>query len=430
MDGHPSYFLIIVLVILITLSMLFSISESSILGMNKLKLRILRKKKDKKAIRISKLLEHKEKLINTLLVSNDLVNIFVSSLITSVALSIFGEAGVGYATITATILLLLFGEITPKTISTRCPDKIAYALSGFVKVVYYIMQPIVFVVTHISRFFLRLIGIKTKNKKPSYTEEDIMTFFDLSSESGLIEEDENRMLNKVFKFTDLEAQDIMVPRTKIRALAEDVTYRQVVELSQRLGFTRFPVYRKSIDDIIGILYLKDLLQYKDHPQDFDIKRIVRPPLFIIGTKKISSVQNMLFENHQSMAIIVDEYSGTDGLITEKDISRQIFALPGDKSLRGKVFEYNSIEDKNDFEINGLVLLSVLRKDLHIDLDSKINETIGGWFTEQINRMPQTGDKITFQGWTFTVQKIQSNRIERIKLQKEASEEDLKNMEKK
>ena len=430
MDGHPTYFLIIVLVILITLSMLFSISESSILGMNKLKLRILRKKKDKKAIRISKLLEHKEKLINTLLVSNDLVNIFVSSLITSVALSIFGEAGVGYATITATILLLLFGEITPKTISTRCPDKIAYALSGFVKVVYYIMQPIVFVVTHISRFFLRLIGIKTKNKKPSYTEEDIMTFFDLSSESGLIEEDENRMLNKVFKFTDLEAQDIMVPRTKIRALAEDVTYRQVVELSQRLGFTRFPVYRKSIDDIIGILYLKDLLQYKDHPQDFDIKRIVRPPLFIIGTKKISSVQNMLFENHQSMAIIVDEYSGTDGLITEKDISRQIFALPGDKSLRGKVFEYNSIEDKNDFEINGLVLLSVLKKDLHIDLDSKINETIGGWFTEQINRMPQTGDKITFQGWTFTVQKIQSNRIERIKLQKEASEEDLKNMEKK
>ena len=430
MDGHPSYFLIIVLVILITLSMLFSISESSILGMNKLKLRILRKKKDKKAIRISKLLEHKEKLINTLLVSNDLVNIFVSSLITSVALSIFGEAGVGYATITATILLLLFGEITPKTISTRCPDKIAYALSGFVKVVYYIMQPIVFVVTHISRFFLRLIGIKTKNKKPSYTEEDIMTFFDLSSESGLIEEDENRMLNKVFKFTDLEAQDIMVPRTKIRALAEDVTYRQVVELSQRLGFTRFPVYRKSIDDIIGILYLKDLLQYKDHPQDFDIKRIVRPPLFIIGTKKISSVQNMLFENHQSMAIIVDEYSGTDGLITEKDISRQIFALPGDKSLRGKVFEYNSIEDKNDFEINGLVLLSVLRKDLHIDLDSKINETIGGWFTEQINRMPQTGDKITFQGWTFTVQKIQSNRIERIKLQKEVSEEDLKNMEEK
>ena len=430
MDGHPSYFLIIVLVILITLSMLFSISESSILGMNKLKLRILRKKKDKKAIRISKLLEHKEKLINTLLVSNDLVNIFVSSLITSVALSIFGEAGVGYATITATILLLLFGEITPKTISTRCPDKIAYALSGFVKVVYYIMQPIVFVVTHISRFFLRLIGIKTKNKKPSYTEEDIMTFFDLSSESGLIEEDENRMLNKVFKFTDLEAQDIMVPRTKIRALAEDVTYRQVVELSQRLGFTRFPVYRKSIDDIIGILYLKDLLQYKDHPQDFDIKRIVRPPLFIIGTKKISSVQNMLFENHQSMAIIVDEYSGTDGLITEKDISRQIFALPGDKSLRGKVFEYNSIEDKNDFEINGLVLLSVLKKDLRIDLDSKINETIGGWFTEQINRMPQTGDKVTFQGWTFTVQKIQSNRIERIKLQKEVSEEDLKNMEEK
>jgi len=423
MDDHPSAFLIIILAILIVLSMLFSISESSILGMNKLRLRILRQKKNKKAIRISKLLEKRERLINTLLVSNDLVNIFVSSLITSVALSLFGEAGVGYATIAATILLLIFGEITPKTISTRCPDRIAYGLSGFVKVVYTIMYPIVGIVTAISRFFLRILGIQTKNKKPSYTEEEIKTFFDLSSESGLIEEDENRMLNQVFKFSDLEAQDIMVPRTKIKMLSDTATYRDVLEFSERLGFTRFPVYRKSVDDIIGILYLKDILQYKSHPQDFDIVKVVRPPLFIIGTKKISSVQNMLFENHQSMAIIVDEYSGTDGLITEKDISREIFALPGDKTLRGKVFDYDSIENKNDFTINGLVLIQILSKDLHINLESKINETIGGWFTEKINRMPQVGDSIEFEGWTFTVIKIQSNRIERIQLTKNSDEEE-------
>lgn len=430
MDASPSPYIFIILAVLIVLSMLFSISESSFLGMNKLRLRILRKNKDKRALIAGRLLDRRERLINSLLVSNDIVNIFVSSIITSVALDMFGQKGVGIATLIATLLLLIFGEITPKTISTRCPDRIAYALAPFVQIVVFIMHPLVAVVTFIARCVLRIFGIKTNAKKQSYTEEEIKTFFDMSSESGVIEENENRMMSQVFKFSDLEAQDIMVPRTKIKAVPHDAKYRDIVELSQRLGYTRFPVYRKSIDDIIGILYLKDLLQYKDHPQDFDIKRIVRPPLFIIGTKKISSVQNMLFENHQSMAIIVDEYSGTDGLITEKDISRQIFALPGDKSLRGKVFEYNSIEDKNDFEINGLVLLSVLKKDLHIDLDSKINETIGGWFTEQINRMPQTGDKITFQGWTFTVQKIQSNRIERIKLQKEASEEDLKNMEKK
>jgi len=419
MDGKPSVVLIIVLIALITLSMLFSISESSILGMNRLRLRILRKKKDKRALRISKLLEHRERLINTLLVSNDLANIFISSIIASVALQLVGDKGVGYATLIATILLLIFGEITPKTISTRCPDKIAYALSGFVNFVYHVMHPIVMIVTWISRGVLRIFGIKTDTQKKSYTEEDIKTFFDLSEETGLIEEAENRMMSQVFKFSDLEAQDIMVPRTKIRALKESATYHEIIELSQRLGFTRFPVYRNSIDDIVGIVYLRDLISYKSHPQDFVLSKVMRPPVFIIGTKKMSSVQATLFESHQSMAIIVDEYSGTDGILTEKDISREIFSLPGDKSLRGKVFDYEVVENKEDFEINGLVLLKAIASSLKIQISSQINETIGGWFTEQIGRMPVEKDSFVFEGYRFTVVKIQSNRIERLRISREA-----------
>lgn len=423
MDDYPSPIFIIILIVLIVLSMLFSISESSILGMNKLRLRILRRKKDKKAVRIAKLLEHREKLINTLLVSNDLVNIFVSSLITSIALSIFGEKGVGIATLAATVLLLIFGEITPKTISTRCPDKIAYGLSGFINFVVKIMTPIVTIITFIARCILRLFGIKTKTKKQSYTEEEIKTFFDISSEHGVIAEDENRMMNQVFKFTDLEAQEIMIPRTKIKSVPYTASYRDVIELSQRLGFTRFPVYRKSIDDIVGIVYLKDLLAYKNQQNEFDIQKVMRPPLFIIGTKKISSVQAMLLENRQSMAVIVDEYSGTDGIITGKDIYREIFAMPGDDSLRGKVFDYDVVENKDDFEINGAVLLRVLKDSLKVGLESNINETIGGWFIEQINRMPENGDEVEFEGWLFTVIKIQSHRIERIRVSKISEEEE-------
>ena len=177
MDDLPAFVLIIILVVLITLSMLFSISESSFLGMNKLRLRILRKNKDKRALKAGKLLDHRERLINTLLISNDLVNIFVSSILTSLALEAFGEKGVGIATLAATVLLLIFGEITPKTISTRCPDKIAYGLTPFIQVVVAIMHPVVIIVTFIARCILRLIGIKTKQKKQSYTEEDIKTFF-------------------------------------------------------------------------------------------------------------------------------------------------------------------------------------------------------------------------------------------------------------
>lgn len=423
MDSSPSPWIFLVLVGLVVLSMLFSISESSFLGMNKLRLRILRKNKDKRALIAGRLLDHKERLINSLLVSNDIVNIFLSSIITSIALETFGQKGVGIATLVATLLLLIFGEITPKTISTRCPDRIAYGLAPFVQVVVVIMRPVVAVVTFIARCVLRLFGIKTNAKKQSYTEEEIKTFFDMSSESGVIEENENRMMTQVFKFSDLEAQDIMVPRTKIRAVPHDASYRDIVELSQRLGYTRFPVYRESIDDVIGIIYLKDMLAYKESQSTFDLQKVMRPPLFILGTKKITSVQELLFESHDSMAIIVDEYSGTDGVITEKDISREIFALPGEDSLRGKVFDFDNIEDKDDFEINGSVLLRDLKEDLHIGLESNINETIGGWFSEQIDRMPENGDTVEFEGWLFTIKKIQAHRVERIQISKLPSEEE-------
>lgn len=426
MDGYPSkykIFIIIILVVLIFLSMLFSISESSILGMNKLKLRIKKNNKDKKAIRISKLLEHKEQLINTLLVSNDIVNIFVSSIIASIALEIFGDKGVGIATLVATVLLLIFGEITPKTISTRCPDKISYGLSGFVKFVYILMFPIVKIVTFISKIILRMFGIKSKTKKQSYTEEEIKTFFDISSEVGVLEKDENRMLSQVFKFSDLEAEEIMVPRTKIKALPITSTYSEIVETSQRVGFSRFPIYKNSIDDIVGIVYLKDVLPFKDDIKSFHLEKIMKPPLFILGTKKMSSIQQMFFENRQTMAIVVDEYSGTDGIVTETDISKEIFAMPGESSLRGKVFDFDDIENKNDFEINGSVLIRDLKESLRIPLESNINETIGGWFIEKINRMPENGDKFIYENYLFTVEKVQSHRIERIKITKLEKKDD-------
>jgi len=199
MDDIPSYiFLIILALVLIILSMLFSISESAFLGLNKLRLRIRRQKKERTALRVGKLLDKKEKLINTLLVSNELVNIFLSAILTSISLALFGEKGVGIATLAATILLLIFGEITPKTIATRCPDKIAYGLSFFVRIVYIIMSPVVFVCTFLSRSVLRIFGIKTNEKTKSYSAEDIKTFFDISSESGVIEENENRMMSQIF----------------------------------------------------------------------------------------------------------------------------------------------------------------------------------------------------------------------------------------
>ena len=326
--------------VLIVLSMLFSISESAFLSMNKLRLMILRKERNPRAVRAGKLLEKKELLINTLLVANELVNILLSSIITAVAMTLFGNSGVGIATFVVTICLLIFGEITPKAVSTRNPDKIAYALAFFVDVVMHLLYPFVLIFTLISRIILKIRGINVDKPAQTYSEEDIKSFLDVGEEAGVLENAEKNMMSSVFKFNDLNAAEIMVPRTMIVTLSENASYDEVIETAQRTRFSRFPIYRNSIDDIVGILYLKDLL--KTTPKEFSVKKIMRFPLFIPGTRKITSVQQVMQENRHSMAIIIDEYSGTDGLITQSDIHREIFGTAGNQSpLMGEsnVFEY-------------------------------------------------------------------------------------------
>ena len=278
---------------------------------------ILKKEKNRRAVRVGKLLEKKELLINTLLVANELVNILLSSIITAVSVKLFGSKGVGFATFVVTLSLLIFGEITPKSISTRSPDKIAYSLSLFVKIVMVLLKPLVVVITFISRLILKIRGISVEKPAQTYSEEDIKSFIEVGEETGILENGEKNMMNGVFMFNDLDASEIMVPRTAIVSLPEDASYSKVIEAAQRTRLSRFPIYRRDIDDIVGILYLKDLL--KTTPEEFSAKKIMRSPLFIPGTRKISSVQQVMQENRQSIAIIIDEYSGTDGLVTQSDI---------------------------------------------------------------------------------------------------------------
>lgn len=407
----------IISLILIVLSMLFSISESSFLALNKLRLRVLYKKKQKRAIRVFRLLEKKDTLINTLLVANDIVNILLSAILTAIALKIFGSRGVGIATFVATILLLIFGEITPKTLSTRNPDNIAYSLSLFVSVVVKILRPFVAIFTFVSRVVLKIMRINVEKEKVSYTEEDIKSFIDASGEEGVIENGEKNMMNQVFKFTDLTAQEIMVPRLDIVAFPETVSISEILETAKKTRYSYFPIYKTTIDDITGVLYLKDLLKYRNFASEnsaetFSVKAIMRPPLFVPGTNKMSSVQELLRENNQSFAIVIDEYSGTDGILTKENIYFQIF---GDKT---NLKPFRSKEILNNF-VDGNTLLTDVEATLNIKLPSEINETIGGYITEKLGRLANENDKITESGYTFTVETVQNRRIEKIKITEEA-----------
>ncbi len=414
--------LLSVSILLVTLSMLFSISESAFLSMNKLRLRVLRKKKDKRALRVGKLLDRKEILINTLLVANDLVNILLSSILTAVSMRLFGQKGVGYATFAVTLILLVFGEITPKAISTRNPDGIAYALSLFVKIVVIILKPLVIVFTGFARIVLKIRGVNVKNQKELYSEEDIKSFIEAGGETGILENGEKNMMNRVFKFSDLEAYDVMVPRTSIVMVRYDFSYKQIIELAQRTRFSRFPVYKESTDNIIGVLYLKDMLNFS--PEDFSLKKVMRPPLFIPGSKKISSVQQVMQENRQSIAIIIDEYAGTDGLLTQSDIYREIFGTNENNMPWRNSPNIQKLKGKTEFNLDGATLLLDMKDIIGIKLNSEVNETLGGWITEKLNRLPVVGDSVTFEGWSFTVKAVFQRRITEIHLKKLSSKEEV------
>ncbi|MCR5123970.1 MAG: hemolysin family protein [Treponema sp.] len=408
--------LIVVAATFVTLSMLFSASESAFLALNKLRVHFLRQKGEKKAVRVGKLLDQKEELLNMLLVGNEIVNVALSVVLTSVFLDIFGPKGLGIATGISTVLLLVFGEITPKSVTTRHPESIAFGLSGFVTLFFWILRPFVVFFTFISRTLLRLVGIDTRKKKVSFTEDEIKTFIDVGGEEGVIRNNEKKMMSRVFKFTDLAAVDIMVPRRNVIGIKANSSFSDIIMLSERRSLSRFPVYKEDLDNIIGVLYVKDMLFYSGNREKFSVEKVMRPPLFIPGSTKMSQIQELLNEKRQNFAIVIDEYSGTDGILTTEDIAREIFGgIADDFEKKGWAtsVESEKTEDFDDKVIDGQTRLIDLEEKLRIKFDTNMNETIAGFVLEKLDRMAVMGDEIEEGGYAFKVEELEGMRISKI-----------------
>lgn len=411
--------------VLILLSMIFSATESAFLSINKLRVRSLRNQKNRRAMLVWRLLNGRDRLINTLLVGNNIVNIALSSILTYVSIKMFGSAGVGIATFCATMLLLIFGEIFPKTVATHHPEPIAFFFCGFIAVLEVLLSPFVAVFTFLSRITLKIFKVDASKKKVSFTEEEIKTFLDVGLEQGVLERNEKTMMRRVFKFSDLEAKDIMVPRKNIKAVSIDDSYQKIVEYSERIRLSRFPVYGKNgIDDILGILYVKDLLCYKNRPEEFSVKKIMRPPLFILETKKMSSIQQMLRENRQSMAVVIDEYSGTYGVLTSEDLVREIFGPVADEYKPYAKRVELTLRNLQNAEVDGLSRLIDINEQLGISLYSRRCETLGGYICETLGSIPRAGDSIVRSGYKFIVSKMDDKRVSRVRIRecKEAGDE--------
>ena len=327
--GEPPHIvlLLISLLALFLLSMFFSSAETAFLSLNKLKLRFLRERNNRAAARAEKILQNKQKFLSTILIGNSIVNIAISVVLTAAALRIFGDSGLGIAVAAGTVLLLIFGEILPKSIALVYPDVLSLAFARFILLLMAILSPAVTLFSAVTGVLLRLCGIREAQNTATVTEEDLREFFQAREESGFIGSDERTVLTNILRYGDFSVRSVMTPRRDIAAIHISASASEIIELSKKSRFSRFPVYSTNIDAIQGFFYIKDFLfspEYLDGSAAFQVSAYLRKPLFVFETTKLAQVEKKFHAEQQTMAIVLDEYGGTAGLITVEDVSEEIF----------------------------------------------------------------------------------------------------------
>ena len=403
---------ILELIVLLALSGFFSSAETSMVSVSKIRLRTL-EEGNKKAALALKILENQSKMLSAILIGNNLVNTSAASIASLIAYS-FGGAAVSIATFIITFLILVFGEITPKTWATVNADQLAITYAPIISLLMKVLTPIIWFVNLFSSGILKLMGIQDPNKNISMTESELRTIVDVSHEEGVIEEDEKDMINKVFDLGDAKAKEVMVPRVHVVMAEENCTYKDLLAIFREEKFTRIPIYKEKIDNIVGIVNMKDLLMYDDFSQ-FDIKKILRKPKFTYENKKVSELLMEMKESTFNLAIVMDEYGEFSGIVTLEDIIEEIVGDVQD--------EYDAHEEENivklnnqTYDVKGYLSLHDLNDYLDLDLDSEDFDSIGGLVIDTLGRLPQTNDEtILPNGIRIKVLKVEKNRIESVRL---------------
>ena len=432
MDTDGSITQLIFLAVLIFLSALFSSAETAFLSTNKIRLRNLQEEGEKKADLVLFMLDNQNKLISALLVGNNIVNIGSSALATKMATEAFGNAGVGIATGIMTLLVLVFGEVIPKNLAAAHAETWAMFIAPFIRLVSFVLTPVVFLLTKLSDFVVHF-SKSDDEEDPTITEDEFKILVNVGQEEGVLDESESEMINSIFEFDETVVKAIMVPRIDIVAVDVEDSINEALRIIVDGGHSRIPAYEESIDNIVGILYAKDIFAHLD--ADFDtmkVKELLRPAYYIPETKKVSDLLNELRLKKVHMAIILDEYGGTNGLVTIEDLIEEII---GD------------IQDEYDVEDDLIVMhgedhlvadarapIGDVEDAFDVELDEEILEdseadTIGGLAFEHLGGIPAVGDDVTVGLFLIRIVDVSGRRISKVEIlllppeEKETDEDD-------
>ena len=407
---------LISLVVLILFSAFFSSAETALMTANKIRLRNLSESGDKRAARVLKITEDSGKLLSAILIGNNIVNLSASSIATTLAIKHLGSAGAGIATGVLTFLILIFGEISPKTLATIHAEKLALLYSGPISIIMKVLTPVIFIINKLSMGFLFLIGIKPEDADTQMTEEELLTIIDVSKEEGVIESEEHEMINNLFDFGDSQAKEVMVPRIDMIFADVESSYDELIAIFKENMFTRLPVYEDNTDNIIGILNMKDLLFHTDK-EHFSVRDMIREPYFTYEHKNTAELFIEMRKSSISLAIVLDEYGATAGLITLEDLLEEIVGEIRD--------EYDTDEEdpivqlnEREFIVLGSTNLDDLCEKLDLNFTSDDYDTIGGYLIGLLDHLPEKNEIIiTDDDILLRVEQMDKNRIEKIYIKK-------------
>ena len=411
---------LICLVILLLLSSFFSSAETALTTVNKIRMRTLSESGNKKADRVLRVTGNSAKMLSAILIGNNIVNLSASSLATTLAVKIFGSVGAGIATGILTFLILIFGEVSPKTLATIHADKISLKISGIIEFLMFIFTPLILVINTFSMGFLMLLGVNPNDKDKAITEEELRTIVDVSQETGVIEDEERTMIHKLFDFGDAEAKEVMIPRIDMIFVDVNSTYDEVIEIFKEYKYTRLPVFEESTDRIVGVLNIKDLLLLNDNKdseaeyrENFDIRNLMREAYFTFEHKNTADLFIEMRKSSLSLAIVLDEYGSTAGLITLEDLLEEIVGEIRDEYDSDEIDDITKISER-EYLVLASANLEDVSRELELNLISEDYDTVGGYCLEQLDHLPEKNEVIVTEDEVLIrIESVDNNRIEKV-----------------
>ncbi|MBB6217919.1 CBS domain containing-hemolysin-like protein [Anaerosolibacter carboniphilus] len=409
-----------ILFILLTLSALFSSAETAITSLNIIKIRQIEGKSADKMAILERLFRNSPKIISTILIGNNIVNIGATAIATELTYKFFqGKNVTALVTVVMTLAILIFGEITPKTFSANNPEKVALRLGRPVELLSYVLYPVLKILNVLTNFIIRLLGGKITEVKSLVSEEEIMTLVDVGEEAGIIESQERKMINSIFEIGDIEASEVMIPRIDMIYLDEEATLEEALNIAIDYGYSRIPVIKDTVDNVTGILYAKDLLaslrKHDEQSPIIDIRTFIRPAYYVPESKKVNELLKEMQKEKVHIAIVLDEYGGTLGLVTIEDILEEIVGdILDEYDAEIDLIEHLS---ENTLIVNAKASIEEINEILDVELPEDEYDSIGGFVFNALGRIPVKDDTIELDNITIKVLSVHNRRIKQLEIVK-------------